>query len=364
MSHKKGQECPDSILIIRLKSIGEVVMCLSLVEAVRNQWAKARIGFVVEPPHQELLEADHRIDRIHLFSRKEWQKQGLGGILRGFGGFIRELRRERYEYVLDLHGVERSQVVARLAGGKRRVGRARGHWLTDRFLHEVTPVVWEGQHNIEMSFRIAEKLGVQNAPVPPRLILSEEARTFARQWLREQDWHEIPVVAFHPGTSSRERVWPPERFIELGRLIVERLNARILITAGPGEESLGQDIAEAIGGGYARMAAIGHLLRLAALLESCALFVASDTGPLHMAAAVGTPVVAVYGYSDPARSGPYGSGHAIVYKALDCSPCNSFVFQCDHKSCFRLITAEDVFEKVGELFQHRAAGKSCSEVSS
>ena len=170
---------PKSILLVRLKSIGEVVMCLSVVEAIRRQWPETRSGFMVEPPHEQLLLADSRIDHVHVLDRKGWLKAGPLAILKGALGFWKELRTEKYEFVADLHGVERSQVLCRLAGGRRRVGRI-SNYLTNRLMHKLVPMIWDGRHNVELLFDIMEPLGLKRDIPAPRLMLSDSARTVAQ----------------------------------------------------------------------------------------------------------------------------------------------------------------------------------------
>lgn len=355
---------PESLLMIRLKSIGEVVMALSAVEAVHRQWHKTRIGFMVEPPHEQLLEADNRINCVHLFDKRKWRAGGLGAKALGFVRFVGNLRRKRYEAVVDFHGVPRSQLLARLAPGKRRVGRASGKF-PDRFMHQLIPAVWDGRHNVDLLYEMMGALGLKtDTPYPtPHIMISPEAHEVAGTLIRSWGFQGRRIIGLHPGTSSHDRVWPPDRFVKLGKLIRQNSDAGICISAGPGEEETAGKIAREIGLDRAKVATLDHLLHFAALIDRFSVLVASDTGPTHMAAATRCPVVGIYGYSDPRRSGPYGPGNFVFYKSLACSPCKSFVFECTHKTCFRLITPTEVFEKVTEVCQTEEKSKpAISEV--
>lgn len=336
---------PRSILIIRLKSIGEVVMSLSALEAVHRRWPDAAIDFIVEPPHEQLLEADPRIRNIHLFDKKTWRSSGLSGKIHGFMDFARRLRSQHYDAVIDLHGIPRSQWLARLARSGTRAGRSSRHF-SDRFFDHLVSFDKPGRHNVALNLEVCSALGTGQELLPPRLFVPDSARGPVHQWLEEKGLASRLLIGFHPGTSSPDRLWPAERFVELGRLLQEHLGAGIAVTAGPEEKPLAGRIAREIGGKNTCVASADHLLHLAALLEKCAVFVACDTGPLHMAAALGTPVAGLYGSSSPLRSGPLGSGHMVFHKELECSPCGGKVFSCEHKECFRSITVQEVFDQL------------------
>ena len=342
-------------------------MSLTVVEAVRRQWPDVRLGFLVESPHEQLLEADARIDRIHVFDKQRWMAAGIGTALGEFWRLVRQLRSEKYEVIADLHGVPRSQWMARLAGGRRRVGRASGYWH-DVLIHERTKVEWSGKHNkhnLEWLLEIVAPLGVRREITPPKLSVSKQARLKARQWLQDRGLAGQPLIGLHPGSISQKK-WPTEQYIELGRLIKGQLGAKVVITAGPGEEALAEAIAEAIGREDAQVAALSHLLEVAALLETCSVFVGGDTGPMHMAAAVGTPVVAVFmDPSNPYRSGPVGPNHFVLFKGFDYSLRRPFEADRSFASFFDTATPADVCQQLQQVCAKakRAPGSSREEVA-
>jgi len=339
---------PASILLIRLKGIGEVVMSLSVVEQLRRRWPGARIDFVVEAPNEQLLQADPRIGKVYLFDKKRWRKEGGVRCAASFLRFLRDLRRERYDLAIDLHGVPRSQWLARAAVANQRLARKSGY-VSDRFFTDPIDFRQPGRHNLELLNEFPRRLGIADPPPAPQVSIAPEARQSAQDWLQQRQMIGAPIIGLHPGAVSRDP-WPPEEYIRLGRLLTEKASAKAVVTAGPEEAELARRIAGEIGPGRAEAAVFGNLLELAALLEACSVYIAGDTGPMHLAAAVGTPVVAIFiGLSDPVRSGPYGDRH-FVFHEFEGTGREPF---CPHRRYRGAIQANEVFEKVVEVLNQR-----------
>lgn len=339
---------PASILLIRLKGIGEVVMSLSVVEQLHRRWPGARIDFVVEAPNEQLLRADPRIGKVYLFDKKRWRKEGGWRCAASFLRFLRDLRRERYDLAIDLHGVPRSQWLARAAVTNQRLARKSGY-VSDRFFTDPIDFRQPGRHNLELLNEFPRRLGIAGPPPVPQVSIAADARQSAQDWLKQRQMIGTPIIGLHPGAVSRDP-WPPEEYIRLGRLLTEKASANAVVTAGPEEAELARRIAGEIGPGRAEAAVFGNLLELAALLEACSVYVAGDTGPMHLAAAVGTPVVAIFiGLSDPVRSGPYGDRHFVFheFKGTGREPF------CPHRRYRGAIQANEVFEKVVEVLNQR-----------
>ncbi len=214
----------------------------------------------------------------------------------------------------------------------------RGFFLTRSLLRE--PRLLRG-HRVHYYRHLLSAWGDPPPAAAPCIPVPAAARAWAEA---------LPVpagrvrVAVNPGaTYGTAKQWYPERFIALGRRLVRERNAHILVVGGPDGRDLGARIRDGIGATDAMSLAGGtDLPQLAAALASCRLLVTNDTGPMHVAAAVGTPVVAVYGPTDPVTTPPYGEGHAIVRHPVECSPCLLRTCPIDHR-CMAGIGVEEVF---------------------
>lgn len=190
----------------------------------------------------------------------------------------------------------------------------------------------------------------------PRIFLREEDRGWAKQVLKDLGiLNGRLLIGMNPGaTYGLAKCWSPSRFGELGKRLSKEWRATVLLFGKKEEKSIAQEVVREIGEGGIDLSGKTHLLQLAALLEQCRLLVSNDTGTMHVAAAVGTPVVAIFGSTDPTTTGPWGEGHRIVRKEIPCSPCLKRVCPKDHQ-CMDLITVDEVEEvvnrKLGELIQ-------------
>jgi len=166
----------------------------------------------------------------------------------------------------------------------------------------------------------------------------------AREFLKDKKLDGRQIVAIHPGVSrfGAFKQWMPEGFAEVARRLAHAKNRAVIVTWGPGERALAAQVVKLSGGGAMLGPEPHGLPELAYLLKQSALFIGCDTGPLHIAAAMQTPVVAIFGPKDPKVYGPAGEGHVVVRKDIDCSPCQRRV--CPDPRCMRMITADEVYD--------------------
>jgi len=327
-------------------------MLLPLVDLVLSQQPEAQIDFVVKSPSEQLLEGDPRIHTLHVVEPAAWRRGGRLGGLRGGARFLRRLRRQRYDLVVDFHGSQDTQWLARACRCQRRVGRASGRW-TDRLMHAVYPFETEGRHNTEILCDILNREGIEGRPGPPRLRLSEQARAWARRWREEAGIGPQPLVVLNPGAAMRERQWPAERFAAVGRHVTQNHQARLIVHGGPSEKELVESVVAAIGQGAVRLLA-PRLDHAAALFETADVVISNDTGPMHLAVAVGAPVVGLFGPTDPAQSGPFGVEHYSVYLDYPCSPCVTQMQVCPDRKCLNDLSVESVIERVEQALASRS----------
>jgi heptosyltransferase-1 len=351
----------DRLLIVRLSALGDVVHTLPLLDALRRTRPHSHIVWVVEEGAASLLRDHPQIDRLIVFPRRE-----LVGLLkrfrfataaRRFKAFVRELREEHVTLALDVQSNLRSSIVARLSGAPLRlgfgpgVGKEASHLL---HTHNVRPQR-RGMLKVERNLLLLAALGARADGASATLPVSADAVAKAESCLG-QVRGEGGVVALHPGVSGfgSFKAWFPERWTELARTLFERDGVRSLVTWGPGEEELARGIVAGAGPDAATLApATASLLELAALYQGADVVCGSDTGPVHLAAALGARVVGLYGPKDPSIYAPWSSrsgGSARVVRAdVPCSPCG--LRRCDLVVCMPSIEVDAVATAIRDELQ-------------
>ena len=345
------------ILIIKLSAIGDVVQALPALEAIKRAHPSADIDWAVEEAASDILIGHPLIDRLLVSRRKAWTRMltrpstFLEGI-RGFLGFARELRGWEYDIAVDLQGLLKSGVVIGLARAKRKIGFAGSRELSHVFLNERLPAYDPERHALERYLDVARYLGAVNPEPACTLPIGGELSV-----MRERVRGVVPegkkLIVMNPVARWTTKLWQEEKFAQLAdRLVLER-NAVVVLTGGNADRGVTGRIRAMMGQQAVDWAGMTTLRELAALASLSDLFITTDTGPMHLAAAAGARVLALFGPTAPWRTGPYGPGHVVVRTGIDCSPC--FKRECGRKDrkmeCMRGITVEEVMERVRQTIQ-------------
>jgi lipopolysaccharide heptosyltransferase I len=351
------------ILIVRLSALGDVVHVLPLLDALRRARPDAHIGWLVEEASSSLLAGHPQIDRVWVVPRRisrRWLRRGRVAAVAGlWAPLLRELRAARYEVSIDAQCNFRSSLLARLSGAPRRVGFAppftkeKAHWLlTDR----VAPPPRK-QLKVDRNLELLRRFGIDARGARARLIIPAAARSAARAF--RAGLGAAPAVALHPGVSGfgAFKCWSPERYAALARRLHAERGALCIVTWGPGERDLAQQIVRDADGAAEVAPETASILDLAALFEACDAVVGGDTGPVHLAAALGVPVIALYGPKDPAVYAPWdgrtGTAVATLWKRVHCSPCG--LRRCHNVICMPAIQVEDVAAAVRDTLRDESA---------
>jgi heptosyltransferase-1 len=323
------------LLVVRLGAMGDILHALPAVAALRQAHPSWIIDWVVEPCWQALLSAENAsphtfcaidgaakeapfqsprssaqpvVDHLHLAPTKVWRKAPFSRqTLHEIKALRTALRASKYNVVLDLQGAIRSAVVARLAGCRRLIGEAEPRERAARWLFTEL-VTTQGAHVIEQDVELASTIaGDPLAPITPWLPVDPAAEAWADEIL-PLDTRQ-PTVLISPGAGWGAKRWPAERFAIVAQGLIER-GCRVLVNSGPGEEPLAEIIVQGTGGAATPVSC--SLAQLIALTRRVALEIAGDTGPLHLACALGRPVVGIYGPTDPSRNGPFGTRFKVL----------------------------------------------------
>ncbi|MFZ0746630.1 MAG: glycosyltransferase family 9 protein [Terracidiphilus sp.] len=327
------------LLVVRLGAMGDILHALPAMTALRAAHSDWVIDWAVEPRWQALLAAPGSVgrdtgqpaalqpvvDHLHFAPTKEWRHNPFSSQThREIRNLRQALRAGRYDAVLDLQGAMRSAVVGRMAGCRRVIGEARpreraASWMfTER-------VATHGAHVIEQDLELASTVAGDSLQfAEPWLPMDLAMETWADEFLagstnrpgslyppgriRRRNGEQPPVL-INPGAGWGAKRWPVERYAAVAQGLTDR-GCDVLVNAGPGEEPLADAIVKQTGG--AAIPIVGQLGQLIALTRRIALVIAGDTGPLHLACALGRPVVGIYGPTDPRRNGPFGTRFKVL----------------------------------------------------
>jgi ADP-heptose:LPS heptosyltransferase len=336
------------ILVIRRRYLGDIVLLGSVLRNLRLHWPQAHLTVLTEAAFAGVLGLNPDIHGALTFPRKlgEWF------------GFIRAIRRARFTHVLDFDNTDKTALVTRLTGAPVRATFNRElipfrHPRVYTHQANVTNAFYDSHHITDTYLALPAAIGVPIVSREVKLVPHPEDVSDARRLVYPGG----RKVLIHPGSRSAHRVWPAERFAAVADRLQEELGAQVFITAGPREKSL----AEAI-----RSRAVSHIVTayetktvggLAALLAQFDLFLCHDSGPMHIAAAVNTPVVALFGSQNATIWRPLGDHHHVLQTPLPCAcigaeapmPC---VREDSYRSyCVRMLSTDEVFDAAATRLQ-------------
>jgi len=349
------------ILIVKLSAIGDVVHTLPALNALRRHYPSAHITWLVEEAAADLVIGHKALDDVIVSRRKTW----LPG-LRGRGRhrhlteiirFIKKLRAERFDMIFDFQASFKGAVLVAMVRSRQKIGFGRGlehqegsYWV----LNKRIPAVSMEIHALKRGLLMLEKIGIRNREIEYGIPIGEDDDRWVHTKLAALGISpETPIIVINPMAKWPTKLWVEARFVQLADQIATRFG-RPLIFTGSREDRHGINaIISQLHQTAFNLAGETNLIQLAALLRRAEIMVTTDTGPMHIAAAVGTPVVALFGPTAPWRTGPYGDQHRIVTAKLNCAPC--FKRTCPTAACMAGIRVEEILMKLDEMLKDNSS---------
>jgi heptosyltransferase-3 len=328
----------SKILVIKLRAIGDVLLSTVVLENLRCAFPSATIDFLTESASRDVLSGNPMIDDLVVFSPKKDSAVGL----------IAAVRRRKYDLVIDLFANPRSAIVTALSGARYRVGFPFG-WR--KYCYNILAPARGGEvHNTEFNLEALQVIGVPIVGANIRFLLDPAAEEFAESFFRNEGLDSAKVVAMNPGGGWYTKRWPIPKFAQLGDVLARELGVGVLIVWGPGELEDANRL-QSLMRERSLIIPFTNLKQLASVLKRVSLFVTNDSGPMHIAAAVGTPVLAIFGPTNPKLQGPVGEQHVVVRNEnLICLGCN--YTRCPIGiPCMEQLSVEEVMEGVREVMR-------------
>ncbi len=325
------KDAPKRVLLIKLRAIGDVVLATPALAEARRAWPEAEIDFLTEPPSRQVLEGNPDVSEVLVHDpHAPFAKQV---------DLVRRIRAKGYDLVIDLFGNPRSAWLTLLSGARTRVGFG----FRFRKMAYNVRVAPRGHlvHEVEFNLDALRAVGVTVGPARLHFPVPDDAKRYIDDFLASKGLADRLLIGLNNSGGWAAKRWMPEKAAELARRLVEDEGAAVIVLWGPGEEDQMGQVAAMAGRG-ALLAPPTDLHQLAALLVRLRLLVTTDSAPMHIAAAVGTKVVALFGPTNPLLQGPYGPGHVVVRnEQLGCLGCNRT--RCDDGRCMSELAVGTVY---------------------
>ncbi|HEV2295215.1 MAG TPA: lipopolysaccharide heptosyltransferase II [Tepidisphaeraceae bacterium] len=338
---------PRRILLIKPSAIGDVVHTLPVWNLLRSHWPDAEISWLVTPACAGLLEGLRGLNVIR-FERgrlaNAWRSKSAARELLGLGKWLRDLR---FDLVIDLQGLFRSGWMTWQTKAPVRIGFANAREFAWAFYTHRVPIDTAEQHATDRYLKVLAALGAPTSPIEYPLAVDEHDREHVARLLSAGAKYAVLL----PGTNWATKRWPVEKFARLVAPLKRRLGLEVVVAGGPEVQELAVQIPEA-----RNLVGQTNLRQLVALLDRADLVVANDSGPMHIAAALGRPLVALYGPTNPVRTGPYRRDDSVLRLDIPCSPCYSR--RCTHQSCLQWLDIEPVLDLAQKQMKRMGASLS------
>jgi 3-deoxy-D-manno-octulosonic-acid transferase/heptosyltransferase-1 len=345
-------DSPGKILIIKLSSIGDVVHALPFLEAVKNRHPASHIDWLIEEEASQIISGHPLINRIIVSKRKSWEKEVLIPLKlkKTFSeakDFYKDIRTSSYDIVVDLQGLFRSGFLAAISKGKRKIGMSGGREGASFFLNEPPVPVDYNQHAIDRYLKLAAFLDCETGCFKGEIPVFEKDRKKADEILLSFRKSK-QIIAINPMAKWKTKLWEPDKFSELALRLVEAGDYEVIFTGSASDRPVIDNILGKTGkDGMMNLAGMTNLKELAHIYSKCSVLICTDTGPMHIAAAMGCRVVALFGPTSPLRTGPYGPGHMVIKSKDGCGPC--FKKECVDPKCMKDISVDMVMDEVKKV---------------
>jgi heptosyltransferase I len=324
---------PGKILIVKPSSLGDIVHSLPFLNAIRACFPESEIHWVIAKGFEGLLEGHPMINKLWIIHKDKWRKISRAGeTVKELAALFKELKKERYDLIIDLQGLLRSGLITAATGAPVRIGFLEAREGSRIFY---THKVEGGKdiHAVDRYMKIAHFLGCsdENICFPLPVDVSDIQHKFT---LPEE------YVVLVPGARWETKRWAPEMFGELAA----RLPLKAIIAGSRGDLDIAKTIVELSLGKAVSLVGKTSLKELIEIMRNAQFVVSNDSGPMHIAAALGIPVFALFGPTEPLRTGPYGGIHTIIREKTECAPC--FRKKCDTLYCMRNLSVQRVSDAI------------------
>ncbi len=332
------------VLIIKLRKIGDVLLSVPTIKAIREHLPDSHITALVNKGTEEMLTGNPLLNEVLAFDRSVKELAWFPALLAQID-FFRQIRKKNFDLVVDLTSGDRPAIIAKLSGARYRLGhdpRGQGFMGKKYFYTHLAPHTGKQRHAVEDNLEVARLLGIDTADKKVSIFTSLKDQAQVDKWLEGVG---KPIVHVHPTSDWLFKCWRDEAVAELIDYLQEKKQMQVVLTSGPAAKET-RKIEAILKLAHTRplnLTGRTSLKQLAAISKRSKLFFGMDSAPMHIAAAVDTPVVALFGPSGEHMWGPWGKGHTVITKKMDCRPCGKDGCNNSKRSkCLEDITVAEV----------------------
>ncbi len=327
------------ILIIRLSAIGDMLLAIPVLRALKEHYPSANLSVLVEPYVAPVIENNPYVDEIILFDKSK-----IYG-LKANWQFFKSLRSKKFDLIVDLYCGTRTALQTFFSGAKYRLGYKHKRGLINLAYNLTVTPENVNRHTVIHQLQLVEDLGIIPSNKDLYISISENSREQKDILLKKLNIYNEPFIIIHPGASSPYKIWYNSGWARIADILKSEYHFNILFTGSKKEKSLIDDIQKLTLEKHFNLAGQTDLHTLSALLECSKLYIGSDNGIMHLAAALQKPIIAIFGASDPIRWAPWNTLYYIVSADVECSPCRYRTCNNNHK-CMKLISPMQVMENI------------------
>ena len=326
---------PEKILIVKPSALGDIVHTLPVLDVLKRNFPSAEIHWVVAKGLHPLLENHPLIKKLWIIDKNKWKKlESVKETFSEISTLKKGLKNEKFDVVIDLQGLLRTGLITKATGSPCRIGFKKAREGAAMFYTHKIDIDWEGIHAVDRYLKLLEPLGCSIGEVRFPFVPFEEDIPLLKTLPSE-----YAVIA--PAAGKEANMWSAERFGQLAA----KLKIPAVIVSGKADIHIAEEVVAASGGEAISIAGETSIPELAAVIKRAEYLISNDTGPMHIAAALNTPVYAIFGPANPVRTGPYGNIHTVISANLPCSPCYKKK-KCEKGDCLKLLTVDMIYDVI------------------
>ncbi len=336
---------PNRILVVKLDHIGDVLLATPAFSNLGQAYPDAELHVLCGKWSRIILENHPDVDKVIEYNSPAFCRSEVPTSLSQTRQLLKQLRHQNYDLLIELRGDWRIIWFSFLKVSPRRLCRA-SLQITNKLGFQK----FSSRHESSRNLDVLKQVGIPTPILNTTFSISEENEEWTSKFLGEQDIKcELPIITIHPGSPISIKRWQPERFAELADWLIVQKQAQILFVGVPDEIQIVTQIQDLMKNNSTNIVGKTTIPQLASILKNSRMFIGNDSGPMHLAAAVGTPTVGLYGPGDPTRFGPVGEKCDVIQKKYDCPPCKGDSCKFGEEGCMAKIQVKDVIETIENL---------------
>lgn len=335
------------ILVMRLDRIGDVLLSTPVIKALRGAYPESEISFMASPYAIDIVKGNPYLNEVIVYDKMGAEKGGLGNFK-----FVASLRKKKYDLAIILHPTNRSHLVAFFSGIPERIGynKKMGMLLTKKIPHTKQ---YGLKHEMDYALGILAYIGVKSPERALYMPITEKSeakvkKIYAEHGLGDRD----TIVVINPTSSCPSKMWPVPKFVEVAHVLAKKHNAKLVIISDAKDKETADNLSRSVNAKHLNLAGMTTVSDLASVLRRAKVFISNDSGPVHIASAVGTPVIAIFGRNDrglsPERWGPLGKRDIILHKDAGCEVCLAHNCRIGFR-CLNSVTVEEVVDEANKI---------------